>query len=138
MTAADNKALIRRIFTGLAEGDGSFFVAHLADDATMTVTGKYSWSQTFTGKAAILRDLYGHVRSVTTGTSRTIPTRILADGDWVVVEAVGDMTAADGTPYRNEYCLMYRLRDGMIVEAREYQDSALCERVLGPYPVRGA
>ena len=51
-----------------------------------------------------------------------------------MVEARGQMTASDGTPYENDYCLMYRLEDGMIVEAKEYQDSALCDRVLGPYP----
>ncbi|OWU84414.1 ketosteroid isomerase [Oceanicola sp. 22II-s10i] len=134
MTPTENKALMRRIFAGLAEGDGTLFVQHLAEDATMTVTGRYSWSRTFHGKASILRDLYGHVRSVTSGTNRTVPSRFLADEDWVVVEAEGRMTAADGMPYENNYCLMYRLRDGMIVEAREYQDSALCERVLGPFP----
>jgi hypothetical protein len=37
--------------------------------------------------------------------------------------------------YDNQYCLLYRLRDGKIVEIREYNDSILCERVLGPYPV---
>lgn len=134
MPTAENKALMQRIFAHLAEGDGSLFVAHLHETATMTVTGQSSWSQTFRGKEAILRDLYGQVRRVTTGTSRTIPSRFLADEDWVVVEARGQMTAADGTPYENDYCLMYRLEDGMIVEAKEYQDSALCERVLGPYP----
>lgn len=134
MSASENKALMMRIFEKLADGDGSLYVEHLAEDAVMTVTGSYSWSQSFHGKAAILRDLYGHVRSVTTGPGRTVAFRFLADEDWVVVEAKGDMTASDGTPYRNDYCLMYRLRDGMIVEAKEYQDSVLCERVLGPYP----
>lgn len=134
MTASQNKALMQRIFDRLAEGDGTLYVQHLSDAATMTVTGDYSWSRSFHGKASILADLYGHVRSVTTGPSRTIAERFIAEGDWVVVQARGEMTARDGTPYRNQYCLMYRLEDGMIVEAREYQDSALCERVLGPYP----
>ncbi|GGE30626.1 ketosteroid isomerase [Primorskyibacter flagellatus] len=134
MSAAENKALMQRIFARLAEGDGSLYVQHLAEDAVMTVTGSYSWSRQFHGRESILRDLYGHVRSVTTGTGRTIAERFLADDDWVVVEARGDMTAADGTPYRNSYCLMYRIAGGMIVEAKEYQDSALCERVLGPFP----
>ncbi|MWB77599.1 nuclear transport factor 2 family protein [Pseudooceanicola sp. 216_PA32_1] len=134
MTPAENKSLMRRIFKRLAEGDGSLYIAHLADDATMTVTGRYSWSRTFHGKQEILTELYGHLRKVVTGSGRTVPIRFLADEDWVVVEAQGQMTAIDGTPYENEYCLMYRLSEGMIVEAREYQDSALCEAVLGPFP----
>ncbi|MGI3168087.1 nuclear transport factor 2 family protein [Pseudooceanicola sp. C21-150M6] len=134
MSAAENKGLMQRIFARLAEGDGSLYVDHLHEDAVMVVTGDYSWSGRFEGKARILRDLYGHLRNVTSGVSRTVPVRFLADGDWVVVEARGEMRARDGTPYHNQYCLMYRLEAGMIVEAREYQDSALCERVLGPFP----
>jgi uncharacterized protein len=60
--------------------------------------------------------------------------RFLADEDWVVIEAVGDMVTKEGERYDNHYCLLYRLRDGKIVEIREYNDSLLCERVLGPYP----
>jgi uncharacterized protein len=59
---------------------------------------------------------------------------ILADEDWVVIEARGDMTTKAGVPYQNHYCLMFRLKDGMIVEMREYNDSAYCERILGYFP----
>jgi ketosteroid isomerase-like protein len=50
-----------------------------------------------------------------------------------VVEGRGEMTSKTGVPYNNEYCLIYRLREGKIVEITEYNDSALCERVLGPF-----
>jgi hypothetical protein len=30
--------------------------------------------------------------------------------------------------------MLYRLQNGRIVEMKEYQDSTLCERILGPYP----
>ena len=36
MPTAENKALMQRIFARLAEGDGSLFVAHLHETATMT------------------------------------------------------------------------------------------------------
>jgi ketosteroid isomerase-like protein len=134
VSAADNKALMQRIFARLAEGDGRLFVEHLADDVTMTVTGQYSWSQTFRGKASVLRDLYGYVGSLMARPGKTVPERFIADGDLVVVEARGDMTTKDGRIYDNHYCLIYRLDGGKIVEMREYQDSALCERVLGPFP----
>ena len=134
INAADNKKLIREIFAGVASGDGSAFVAALDDDVVMTVTGQYSWSRTFHGKKSVLQDLYGHVRSRLARPGRTIPTLILADGDWVMVEARGDMETTEGQTYDNHYCLLYRLRGGKIVEIREYQDSALCERVLGPFP----
>ena len=134
MSAAENKQLMQEIFARVAEGDGSLFVEHLADDVVIRVSGQYSWSQTFTGKEAVLRNLYGVVRERTTGLRKTIPLRFIADGDIVVIEARGEMTSKTGMPYNNEYCLIYRLRDRKIVEMTEYQDSTLCERVLGPYP----
>jgi uncharacterized protein len=134
VSAAENKQLMQEIFARVAEGDGSLFVAHLADDVVIRVSGQYSWSQTFQGKEAALRDLYGVVRERTTGVRKTIPLRFIADGDLVVIEARGEMMSKAGVPYNNEYCLIYRLRDRKIVEMTEYQDSTLCERVLGPYP----
>lgn len=133
MSAADNKKLMQEIFARVAVGDGGLFVEHLADDVVMRVSGQYSWSRTFTGKQSVLRDLFGVVHERTTGARRTIPLRFIAEGDIVVVEARGEMTARTGVAYNNEYCLIYRLRDGKIAEITEYQDSTLCERVLGPF-----
>lgn len=134
MSATSNKQTMMAIFEKVGQGDGSLFVEHLADEVTMTVTGQYSWSQTFHGKASVLNDLYGYVNQVTQSPRKTRAWNILADGDFVVVEAKGEMTTKEGVPYHNDYCLIYRLQDNKIVEIREYQDSHLCEGVLGPYP----
>ena len=133
MSAVENKRLMQQIFARVAVGDGSLFVEHLADDVVMRVSGQNSWSRTFTGKQSVLRDLFGIVRERTTGTRKTIPLRFVAEGDIVVIEARGEMTSKTGVPYNNEYCLIYRLRDGKIVEITEYNDSVLCERVLGSF-----
>ena len=133
MSAAANKKLMQTIFAGVAAGDRSSYVDALADDVTMTVTGQYSWSQTFHGKESVLRDLHGYVSSLLKH-RRTVPFRIIADDEWVAVEARGDMVTLAGERYDNDYCLTYRIVDGKIREIREYNDSALCERVLGPFP----
>jgi ketosteroid isomerase-like protein len=98
------------------------------------VTGQYSWSRTFTGKPSILNDLHGHVRSLLAERARTIAHRFIADGDCVVVEARGDNVTRTGVRYDNDYCLVFRLEHGKIKEVREYCDSVLTERVLGPFP----
>ncbi len=134
MNALENKKLMEDIFAGVAAGERELFFASLADDVTMCVTGQYSWSQTFKGKASLLENLHGHWRTLLAEPRRTTPLRFIADGDYVVVEAKGDMVTKEGVRYDNDYCLIYRLEDGKIVEIREYQDSALCERVLGKYP----
>jgi hypothetical protein len=135
MGAAENEKLMRDLFAGIAAGDRKAFADSLADDFTMRVTGQYSWSQTFRSKQAFLRDLHGYLATLLDG-RRTIPLSFIAGGDHVVVEARGEMQTRAGVPYNNEYCLIYRLKDGKIVEMREYCDSALTEAVLGKFPVR--
>ena len=139
MSAAANKKLMEQIFAAAgnpdpAVRDRALFVASLADDAIWTVTGQYSWSRTFSGKQSILNDLHGHVRSLLIERSRTIAHRFIADGDHVVVEARGDNVTKTGTRYDNDYCLVFRLKDGKIEEIREYCDSVLTEKALGRFP----
>jgi uncharacterized protein len=138
MSTATNKKLMQDIFAAVAAGDRSMFLNSLADDVTMRVTGKNSWSRTFEGKAALVRDLYGYLNRLLADGRRTVAHRFIADGDHVVVEASGEMTTRAGVRYDNEYCLVYRLEHGRIVEIREYLDSALCEAVLGAYPKQSA
>jgi len=139
MSANANKKLIEEIFAAAANPDPAardraLFFASLADDATWTVTGQYSWSRTFTGKEAIQNDLHGHVRSLLVDRTRTIARRFIADGDHVVVEAKGDNLTKTGMRYDNDYCLVFRLADGKIREIREYCDSVLTEKALGKFP----
>jgi len=134
MDATENRKLMESIFARVAAGDRSALVDALADDVTMRVTGQYSWSRTFTGKATLLRELYGYLNTLLAEGRRTIPLRFIADDDHVVVEARGDMKTKAGVRYDNEYCLIYRLKDGRIVEIREYCDSVLTEAVLGKFP----
>ncbi|MFH0300986.1 nuclear transport factor 2 family protein [Bradyrhizobium sp. 31Argb] len=139
MSAADNKKLMQQIFAAAgnpnaAVRDRALFAASLAEDATWTVTGQYSWSRTFHGKQSILNDLHGHVRSLLAERARTVAHRFIADGDHVVVEAKGDNVTRDGVRYDNDYCLVFRLEDGKIREIREYCDSVLTEKALGLFP----
>jgi ketosteroid isomerase-like protein len=58
-------------------------------------------------------------------------TRLLADGDHVILEASGDNRTLDGRPYRNRYCMIMRMQSGKIVELTEYTDTDLVLRLLG-------
>lgn len=139
MSASANKKLMQDIFAAAANPDPavrdrSLFSASLADDAKWIVTGQYSWSRTFTGKEAILGDLHGYVRTRLRDRTRTVAERFIADGDIVVVEAKGDNVTPEGVRYDNDYCLVIRLEGGKIKEIREYCDSVLTEKALGPFP----
>ncbi|MGJ5198235.1 MULTISPECIES: nuclear transport factor 2 family protein [unclassified Bradyrhizobium] len=134
MTASANKRLMQELLTKAAAGDRAAYVAAIADDVTMVITGQYSWSQTIRGKDALLRNLHGHLNSLLAEGRRTVPLRFMAEDDLVVIEGKGEMRTRSGRPYNNDYCLIFRLHEGRIVEIREYCDSALTEAVLGPFP----
>jgi ketosteroid isomerase-like protein len=134
MTAAANKQLMQDLLARAAAGDRTPYVDAIADDVTMVITGQYSWSQTLRGKEALLRNLHGYLADLLAAGRRAIPLRFIAEGDHVVVECKGEMRMKTGEPYNNDYCLVYRLREGRIIEIREYCDSALTEAVLGPFP----
>jgi uncharacterized protein len=81
-----------------------------------------------------MNGLMGYFRSFFAERPRTLAFNFIADGDYVAVEARGDNVTKTGLRYDNHYCLVFRVVDGKIAEIKEYLDSALVERVLGPFP----
>ena len=134
MSAIANKKLVQQVYTDSANRSGTTFVDNLADDACWVVTGQYSWSHEFRGRAAILDGLMGHFRSFFAERPRTVAFNFIADGDYVAVEARGDNVTKAGLRYDNQYCMVWRIENGKIKQIKEYCDSTLVERVLGPFP----
>jgi ketosteroid isomerase-like protein len=134
MSAADNKKLIQQVFTDSANRSGTTFIDNLAEDASWVVTGQYSWSHEFRGREAINNGLMGHFRSFFAERPRTLAFNFIADGDFVAVEARGDNVTKSGQRYDNHYCLVFKVENGKIKQIKEYCDSTLVERVLGPFP----
>jgi hypothetical protein len=134
MSAEANKKLVQQIFTDSANRSGTTFIDHLADDATWIQTGQCSWSGKFAGKDAITNGLLGHLRTLLADRPRTVAFNFVAEGDIVVVEAKGDNVTRSGERYDNEYCMVWRIENGRIRQIKEYCDTALVERVLGPFP----
>jgi uncharacterized protein len=142
MTAATdtttNRALMQRIFEGLAARDGTLFFERMADDVRWTIIGTTTWSKTYQGKQAILRDLIGPLRANLAERSRMVAQRFIADGEFVAVEARGDNATRAGVPYCNEYCMVFRLAGGSITEVTEYSDTQLIATVLDDPAALGA
>jgi hypothetical protein len=57
---------------------------------------------------------------------------VTTECDRVVVECKGNGQTADGTPYHNEYCFVFTMRDGLIENSIEYFCTKLAEEVLLP------
>ena len=58
--------------------------------------------------------------------------RMVADGDVAVVQQRLTGTAkATGAAYDNQYCWVYTVRDGRIVDMEEYADTMVAARAFG-------
>ena len=135
MSAAENKALIAAIFADLAKGDSRSFADALHPDFVWAISGENSWSGRYgPGIAAVRETLLRPLFARFDGTYTNTASRIIAEDDTVVVQCKGKVATVDGARYDNDYCLVFRFRDGKIVEEIEYMDSALAERVLGTLP----
>ena len=122
---AENTELVRRIYDGLAQKNAELFVASMADDYSWTVTGTTKWSKTYSGKKTVIAELFGTLREKIAGPTKTIAERIIADGEFVVVEARGDNVTKTGKPYCNRYCFVFRVDNGKLKQVTEYLDTEL-------------
>lgn len=134
MTAIDNRSLIERIMEARSRRDHAPFIAAMADDFVWRITGSSAWSAEYVGKADVCERLLKPLYTQFVAPSSITPTRILADGDHVVVQCHGDATTISGQRYANTYCLVIRMQDGKLREMTEYMDTALVDRVLQPPP----
>ncbi len=127
-----NRRLIENIFAELERGNPGPFRDALADDVRWTTRGSSVWSRTFDGKSTVLNELLGPVRAQLVERVRLTVRRVMADGDHVVVEARGQAVTKNGRPYDNEYCFIYRIAGGKMVEVIEYLDTDLACSTLEP------
>lgn len=138
MTAVENRALIQRLMEARARRDHAPFIAAMAEDFGWRIIGTTAWSGEHVGKADVCERLLKPLYTQFLAPSSITATRILADGDYVVVQCDGDATTVSGEHYGNTYCLVIRMADGQLREMTEYMDTALVQRVLQPPAWRGA
>ena len=130
MDTAANKQLMQNVFDELAAGNGQPFMDALADDVRWTAIGTSPWSRTYEGKQTIVAELMRPLFSQFADQYRAQATRIVAEGDVVVVEARGQVMTKSGQPYNQTYCYVLRLADGRVQELTEYLDTDLVNQVL--------
>jgi len=131
-----NKQRVLAAEKAMVDGDREGWFAHLADDVRWTVMGRTSWSRTYEGKAVIGGELLAPLVAQFAEPYRRTMRQLVAEGEWVVERCQGNVTLTSGVRYDNEYCFLYRLRDGLIEEIIEYGDTALIDRVLQDPPTR--
>lgn len=134
-TAKDNKQRIEAVYAQLAQGNGRPFVEAMADDFCWHMIGSTAWSGSYRGKQAVREQLLAPLMAQFADRYTSTATRLVAEGDIVVVECQGRVTTREGKPYHNRYCMVIRMEDGLMKELTEYLDTALVETALQPPPV---
>ena len=138
MSAAENKQLMQRIYAELSKGNSRPLVESMAEEVCWTIAGNTTWSGTYRGKQAVLKELLGPLRERFAQPYRATAERIIAEGDQVMVEVRGEVMTKAGRPYNNSYCFIYRLADGKVLELTEYCDTELITAALGRREAAGA
>jgi ketosteroid isomerase-like protein len=133
-TTERNRATITAIMEAVSRGETRPFGDAMAEDFTWRMTGTTAWSGTYVGKADVQQRMLKTLRQQWATQYKSTPSRILADGDYVVVETRGEVVTKAGKPYNNTYCLVIRMRDDKMVDLTEYFDTELVTAALEPPP----
>lgn len=129
-----NRKLVGDAFAAWAEGDGNAFFRLLADDVRWTVIGATAISGAFTSRQEFQEKAARRIGAVLARPLVPRVVSLLADGDSVAVQWEADAETKSGTPYRQTYSWVLRLRDGQVVEGTAYLDTELITTVLKEEP----
>ena len=128
MSVERNVAAIHRFFEAMSAGEVATIVGSYAEDATLQTMGRTLISGTF-DKAAISGAAGRIFEAFPDGIRFAIHT-ITAQDDRVAIEAESFGRHVSGRDYNNRYHFLARLRDGKIVEFKEYCDTELITDVI--------
>lgn len=128
--ASTNKQLMQQAFAALAQGNGQAFTDLMADDFNWVMTGTTAWSRTYSGKEAVMNELFKPLFAQFERPYLNTAQRFIAEDDSVVVLCQGRVNTRRGMPYNNSYCYVCRFADGKMRELIEYFDTELVTAAL--------
>ena len=131
MAAAENKQFIRNMFIELSKGNAEAFLGSIADDVRYTIIGTTKYSGTFNGKQELINKLLGPLTAQLEGGIAVTSDNLIADGDYVAMQAHGKARSKNGRSYNNTYCHVFRIANGKVQEVTEYLDTELVTSAFG-------
>jgi uncharacterized protein len=131
MGAAENKRLISNMFIELSKGNAEAFLGSIADDVRYTIIGTTKYSGTFNGKQELINKLLAPLTAQLEGSIAVTPDNLIADGDYVAMQARGKAQSKNGRSYDNTYCHVFRIANGKVQEVTEYLDTELVTSAFG-------
>ena len=117
------KALVADFLDTFSQGDVPGVLARMHDDGTWWVSGSIEGMSGTYGKQTLGALLEGAKAAYRTGALRITPLSMIAEGNFVAVEAESYAELLTGRIYNNSYHFLFELRDGLILRVREYMDT---------------
>lgn len=130
MSAEENKKLAVALLENMSNLRIDAVAEALADDGRWWVLGGTYFGETM-NKEQFRKALRSLAIGVPNGLNLKI-SRVLAEGDCVVVEAQGNADTASNKVYNNHYVWILTFRGAKVVEGREYMDTIHVLETFGP------
>ena len=132
----ENRQLVEAAFSTWSTGNGSILDL-MGDDGTVVIPGTAPHCGT-RGKQEFLTDVAMPFMSRFSRPPVPFPSKIMADGNDVIIVADADGITTDGKAYRNSYVFILEFRDGRLMKATEFLDMRAFNAVWDSVPAKSA
>ena len=126
-TIKENKEIAIKFFEALSSGSETYLDFY-NDDSIIWTAGNNAIGGTRT-KKEIIDFAQGILSAFPTGITFNI-TGITAENERVAVEVSGEAIHASGEAYNNKYHFLLTIKNGKIIELKEYMDTQLAAKIL--------
>ena len=123
----ENKEIAIKFFKALSSGSEDYLNFY-NDDSIIWTAGDNAIGGTRT-KKEIIDFAQGILAAFPSGISFNI-TGITAENERVALEVSGEAIHASGEAYNNKYHFLLRIKNGKIIELKEYMDTQLAAKIL--------
>ena len=126
-TTNENKEIAIKFFEALSSGSETYLDFY-NDDSIIWTAGNNAIGGTRT-KKEIIDFAQGILAAFPTGITFNI-TGMTAENERVAVEVSGEAMHASGEAYNNKYHFLLTIKNGKIIELKEYMDTQLAAKIL--------
>jgi len=126
-TIKENKEIAIKFFEALSSGSETYLDFY-NDDSIIWTAGNNAIGGTRT-KKEIIDFAQGILSAFPTGITFNI-TGMTAENERVAVEVSGEAIHASGEVYNNKYHFLLTIKNGKIIELKEYMDTQLAAKIL--------
>ncbi len=122
-TTERNKGVVREFYRVFSTGNVADILALMRDDATYWVSGSVQGFSGMKTKAQLAEVLASVSKLYVGGSLPLAPTTLIGEGELVFAEASGRAELKNGRVYEPHSAWVFRIKDGLIVEIREFIDT---------------